>query len=214
MFSRFHARSPIGLRNFSRVSVRWNRTPTKPSNGALRRPPAHPSASSPPPPPRVQARVNMFTGYFSKYGYSPFFIYAGLGVIDTLLFFAAIRYYGHDRVIDFQISVRDYFGLGRSKKQNEDEDDFGKLDIGITKSKDSEINDKDKPHESVTLTTEILLAYSLHRALFFVRIPLTLALTPPVVRYCKRLGYDFSRPQKVQIGKGSTGAQRFGGWFF
>lgn len=51
--------------------------------------------------------------------------------------------------------------------------------------------------------TQLALAYAIHKSFIFVRVPLTAAVTPNVVKVLRRWGWDIGkrRPKAVQSGR-------------
>lgn len=48
--------------------------------------------------------------------------------------------------------------------------------------------------------TELALAYAVHKSFIFVRVPLTAAVTPKVVKVLRGWGWDIGRKGKPKIG--------------
>ena len=48
--------------------------------------------------------------------------------------------------------------------------------------------------------TELALAYAVHKSLIFIRVPLTAAVTPKVVKTLRGWGWDIGKKGKPKIG--------------
>lgn len=60
---------------------------------------------------------------------------------------------------------------------------------------------------NVGIWTELALAYAIHKSFIFIRVPLTAAVTPKVVKVLKRWGWDLSRkggPRRVKSTSGGS----------
>jgi hypothetical protein len=63
------------------------------------------------------------------------------------------------------------------------------------------MDDLEKP-EAASVWTEIALAYTIHKTLFaLIRVPLTVAITPPLVKWYHRKGYGAVLAQLPAVGK-------------
>lgn len=180
------------------------------------------TSSMPPPPP--PPRVPHVRSVFYQYGYSGIVVYFIISTLDLAILFGLVHNYGEKRVIEVENSVKEYFGIGKTSTNNHDKyggkiDDIEE-DIGLSKKKQTSNDINSKDHEldrnKTTLLTEFGIAYTLHRSLFFVRIPLTLAITPVIVKILQRRGYNIGKTTKVgsEFGTSATKSQRFGSWFF
>ena len=48
-------------------------------------------------------------------------------------------------------------------------------------------------HASLGLATQLALAYAIHKSFIFIRVPLTVALTPKVVKVLRGWGFDIGK---------------------
>lgn len=53
------------------------------------------------------------------------------------------------------------------------------------------------------LATQLALAYAIHKSFIFVRVPLTAAVTPKVVRVLRSWGWEIGKKTGKKAGKGS-----------
>lgn len=191
---------------------------SRPMVRTLRTSPIPPPNSGMPPP-----RVPHVRSVFYQYGYSGIVVYFIISTLDLAILFGLVHNLGEKKVIEVENSVKEYFGIGKTSTDNYDKyggkiDDID--DIGFTKKHQTSNNTNSKDLEldrnRTTLLTEFGIAYTLHRSLFFVRIPLTLAITPLVVKILQRRGYNIGKATTVgsEFGTSATRSQRFGSWFF
>ena len=123
---------------------------------------------------------------FKKYRWPALTVYLGLGVLDFAVAFVVVRAFGTERI-------------GRYEKiiLKKVEDTFGWKSKG-TPSQHLEVGAK----ETASIWTEIALAYTIHKTLFaLTRVPLTVAITPSLVRWYHRRGYGAVLAQIPVIGR-------------
>ena len=79
------------------------------------------------------------------------------------------------------------------EKNGEDEDHRGAL---------GEVDDaqREAGKECASLWTELVLAYAIHKSFIFIRVPLTAAVTPKVVKVLRGWGYDIGKKGGVREG--------------
>jgi hypothetical protein len=154
---------------------------------------------------------------FSRYGYPGIAIYFAISAFDLAILFGLVHTLGEEKIIELENAVKDYLGIGKPSDRDKyggriDESD----DIGITKKPESKILNPENHRNKTTLFTEFGIAYAIHRSLFFVRLPLTLVITPAVVNSLQKRGYKIGQAAapKSKFGTPATGGQRFGSWFF
>lgn len=161
----------------------------------------------------------------SKYGYSALGIYLGISAIDLAVTFGLVHSLGKEKIEKLQDEVKDYFGISKDSEESENESIEDKYGGRIDMSEDEQgngtpmISKKDTSQGSSTLLAEIAVAFAIHKSLIFLRVPLTVAVTPPIVKALQRWGYNVGKstfPTRVgsTMGTKSTAGQRFGSWFF
>lgn len=172
--------------------------------------------------PLKQSRIRYLA---SKYGYSALGIYLGISVIDLAVTFGLVHSLGKEKIEKLQDEVKDYFGIPKdsenSKKESIEDKYGGRIDMSEDEqgSNTPMISRKDTSRGSSTLLAEIAVAFAIHKSLIFLRVPLTVAITPPIVKTLQRWGYNVGKstfPTRVgsTMGTKSTAGQRFGSWFF
>ena len=122
---------------------------------------------------------------FKKYRWPALAVYVGLSAVDFGLAFIAVRAFGTERI-------------GRYEKiiLQKVEDTFG------WKTKGTPPHHIVEGKEMASIWTEIALAYTIHKTLFaLIRIPVTVAITPPLVKWYHRRGYGRVLAQIPGIGR-------------
>lgn len=119
-----------------------------------------------------------------EYGYSALGVYLTLSMLDLPLCYAIVHTAGREKIEYYENKVKQYFGYGKS-----DEELLRMQEI-------NKIEDENEPQaESEGLFswfswTEFAIAYGIHKSVFiFVRVPLTAALTPSIVKTLRRWGF-------------------------
>lgn len=165
----------------------------------------------------------------SKYGYSALGVYLGLSLLDLPLCFLLVHSLGTEKLDEWEIAIKKYFGMEideqeqeflKQKKIEEEEqaENFGKF-----MTKEDEEGKPDKKEGKWLgidkhIFAELGVAYAIHKSLIFIRLPITAAITPPIVRKLQAWGFNVGKgavkSAANKFGTRATGKQRFGSWFF
>lgn len=122
---------------------------------------------------------------FKKYRWSALTVYLGLSVADFGIAFLAVRAFGTEKI-------------GRYEKiiLKKVEDTIG------WKTKGTPPQHMQDSSEAASIWTEIALAYTIHKTLFaLIRVPVTVAITPPLVKWYTRKGYGAVLAQLPAVGR-------------
>ncbi|KAL4783235.1 hypothetical protein BJX76DRAFT_260779 [Aspergillus varians] len=129
-----------------------------------------------------------------EYGWSALWIYLFLSALDFPFCFAAVKLLGADKIGHYEHVVVEgvkgavnkvWPGAFETSKEEEEEEEKEKKEAGaqaVGKSKG--------PAEEASLWTQLVLAYAIHKSFIFVRVPLTAAITPKVVKQLRKWGWD------------------------
>jgi N-terminal acetyltransferase 2 len=121
---------------------------------------------------------------FKKYRWPALGIYLGLSFVDFGVAFLAVRAFGTERIGRYERII--------IKKV---EDTFG------YKTKGTAPEYMEGGPEVASIWTEIALAYTIHKTLFaLIRVPVTVAITPPLVKWYQRKGYGAVLARLPMIG--------------
>ncbi|KAK9453750.1 hypothetical protein V1511DRAFT_504393 [Dipodascopsis uninucleata] len=136
-------------------------------------------------------------GYFSnltkKYGWPVVYVYLGLSALDYPFCFAFVHYIGQEKVgqlehmaMEYAKPVLDYVNQLLVSIGLKSQGSYGT-------SIDHEPNQTpDKSSESTSKTgtpsllTEMAIAYGVHKSLVFIRLPLAVAITPSILKFCEK----------------------------
>lgn len=119
-----------------------------------------------------------------EYGYSALGVYLLLSALDLPLCYALVHTAGREKIEYYENKVKQYFGYGKSDEELKRIQEINKIE------------DAAEPQETPTgplswfSWTEFAIAYGIHKSVFiFVRVPLTAALTPTIVKTLRGWGF-------------------------
>lgn len=116
-----------------------------------------------------------------EYGYSALGVYFFLSMLDLPVCYLVVHSVGKEQIEVYENQVKQYFGYGKSDAQLEHEQAVGRLETP---------EEEKEGMFSWFLWTEFVLAYGIHKSVFiFVRVPLTAALTPLIVKMLRGWGF-------------------------
>ncbi|VVT44500.1 uncharacterized protein SAPINGB_P000437 [Magnusiomyces paraingens] len=170
------------------------------------------STATPPPSSSQQPPKKGIKALMAKYGYSALGVYLGLSAVDLPLSFLFVHSVGPERMEAWTSQVKGYFGYTTEEKSLEQDAETGHLDP--ERAKDPQPTQKWFGIDR-RLIAEFGVAYALHKSLIFIRIPITAAITPAVVRQLQKWGFNVGKAVTTTgLGSKATSKQRFGSWFF
>ena len=163
-------------------------------------------ASSTPQQP-VQAAVKKDTSLSGRikhlsqeYGRAAIVVYLGISLIDYAVALGLVHQLGAKRIRTAEKACLDaiehYTGWHR---HSDNHDGVGGEGSGNATA--AAAGEKD---EEVSIWTEAAIAYGIHKALFiFIRVPITAAITPPLVKALQRRGYKVGKSARdaAAVGK-------------
>ncbi|KAL4929612.1 uncharacterized protein BDV17DRAFT_59311 [Aspergillus undulatus] len=162
-------------RTFHSTHQRFNNKPSGPGY----------SYQSPNAAPSLSQRLKHLS---KEYGWSALWIYLFLSALDFPFCFAAVRLLGADKIGHYEhVVVEGFKGAvnevlpGAFEESKEEE---GAQEEQAVEKK------KKGPVEEASLWTQLALAYAIHKSFIFVRVPVTAAITPKVVKQLRAWGWD------------------------
>lgn len=142
-----------------------------------------------------------------EYGWTVVGVYAALSILDFPFCFLLVRTAGTDRVgewEDFVVSHAKALVPEKVKQSWRDwRKEMRKKELEITGDDDfsetlematwgvEEANAANK--RDASLATQLALAYAIHKSFIFLRVPLTAAVTPKVVKTLRGWGWDIGK---------------------
>ncbi|KAF8464079.1 hypothetical protein BDZ91DRAFT_660680 [Kalaharituber pfeilii] len=155
-----------------------------------------PPQQSQQPPTTLSARLKQLS---REYGYAALGVYLGLSLLDFPFCFLAVRYLGTERIGHLEERFLAWLRgiknrimgsepavavIGGDPQQGQT---YGESELEIAEEK--------VKREGASIWTELALAYAIHKSFIFVRVPLTAAVTPKVVKVLRGWGWDIGRKQ-------------------
>lgn len=149
-----------------------------------------------------------------EYGWAAVGVYFGLSAFDFPFCFAAVRLLGVDRIGHFEHVVVQTFKDAlhtvwpqkepTTPGQGPDEaaDKQGRLAQAESRNQEEASASSQLPHSRSALNshiidlgiwTQLALAYAIHKSFIFIRVPLTAAVTPKVVKTLRRWGWNIGK---------------------
>ncbi|KNG82546.1 peptide alpha-N-acetyltransferase Nat2 [Aspergillus nomiae NRRL 13137] len=129
-----------------------------------------------------------------EYGWSALGVYLLLSAMDFPFCFAAVRFLGAEKIGHYEhVVVEAFKGAVGTVLPSIQEEQFKEETNPRTDSSKGDVNGstvEKKLDEGASLWTQVALAYAIHKSLIFIRVPLTAAITPKVVKVLRQWGWD------------------------
>ncbi|KAJ5963359.1 uncharacterized protein N7479_003235 [Penicillium vulpinum] len=122
-----------------------------------------------------------------EYGWAALGVYLGLSALDFPFCFAAVRLLGVERIGHYEHVVVGFVkdklkGVWPQTGGSEAEDGQGQL-----------AQAEERNQEEASIWTQLVFAYAIHKSFVFIRVPLTAAVTPKVVKTLRGWGWDIGK---------------------
>ncbi|KAE8376489.1 hypothetical protein BDV26DRAFT_294044 [Aspergillus bertholletiae] len=132
-----------------------------------------------------------------EYGWSALGVYLLLSAMDFPFCFAAVRFLGAEKVGYYEhVVVEAFKGAVGTVLPSVQEVQFREETNSSSDSSKGDVEGsavEKKLDEGASLWTQVALAYAIHKSLIFIRVPLTAAITPKVVKVLRQWGWDIVR---------------------
>ncbi|KAL8742966.1 MAG: hypothetical protein Q9190_004626 [Brigantiaea leucoxantha] len=148
-----------------------------------------------------------------EYGWSALGVYLLLSALDFPFCFLAVRWLGTDRIGRWESAIVSTFWKlvqypwesGQNSQPVESEklrkkvEEYAEIDPGADAVgvpaydhgvKEAELLNKS---ENASIWTQLALAYAIHKSFIFIRVPVTAAILPKVVKTLRRWGWDIGK---------------------
>ncbi|KAL4790613.1 hypothetical protein BDV19DRAFT_393880 [Aspergillus venezuelensis] len=129
-----------------------------------------------------------------EYGWSALWIYLFLSALDFPFCFMAVRLLGADKIGHYEHVIVDGFKGAVNKVVpgvfDQEEEKGVDEQAAEAEAEQKQEAKKKGPAEEASLWTQLALAYAIHKSFIFVRVPLTAAITPKVVKQLRAWGWD------------------------
>lgn len=122
-----------------------------------------------------------------EYGWAALGVYLGLSALDFPFCFAAVRLLGVERIGYYEHVVIEFVKdklktVWPQTESPEAEDGQGQL-----------AQAEERNQEEASIWTQLVFAYAIHKSFIFIRVPLTAAVTPKVVKILRGWGWDIGK---------------------
>ncbi|KAI1136195.1 hypothetical protein F5Y05DRAFT_415378 [Hypoxylon sp. FL0543] len=146
-----------------------------------------------------------------EYGWAALGVYLGLTVLDFPFCFLLVRSVGTDRIGEIEHwvlsnikkvipeSVRNWWHEYRKALKESEKEQVGNDEISEhVEMAGWGVEEAERRHKAeASLGTQLALAYAVHKSFIFLRVPLTAAITPKVVKVLRSWGWNIGkRPGK------------------
>ncbi|PLB54323.1 hypothetical protein P170DRAFT_431954 [Aspergillus steynii IBT 23096] len=127
-----------------------------------------------------------------EYGWSALWVYLLLSAMDFPFCFAAVRLLGVERIGHYEhVIFESVKGAIDTVWSRTPETPTVESQVDGPGSKEPSAEEApSKPDGEASLWTQLALAYAIHKSFIFIRVPLTAAITPKVVKVLRQWGWD------------------------
>ncbi|MCJ1475358.1 hypothetical protein MMC13_004020 [Lambiella insularis] len=150
-----------------------------------------------------------------EYGWSAVGVYFLLTALDFPFCFIAVRALGTERIGEWEHKIIEWVKravpVQIPEKWRKTEKESGVMEaqdaLGATVAGyDHGVKEAEKANagESASIWTQLALAYAIHKSFIFVRVPLTISITPKVVRVLRGWGWDIGKRKSKSVAAGSA----------
>ncbi|EGV59995.1 hypothetical protein CANTEDRAFT_111000 [Yamadazyma tenuis ATCC 10573] len=146
----------------------------------------------PPPPPSGPKKPTGIKALMKEYGFSALGIYLGLSAIDLPLCYLLVHSAGKEEIEYYENKIKQTFGFGISDDDLKRQQEIDQLQQS-QEDLENPIGEESQSTLSYVLSqfswAEFAIAYTIHKSFIFIRLPLTAAITPPVVKLLRGWGF-------------------------
>ncbi|KAI1258649.1 peptide alpha-N-acetyltransferase Nat2 [Xylariaceae sp. FL1019] len=187
-----------------RSPVRTNR---RSFHNSSRKRSANPDPTKPKAPEKPQGLSARLKKLSREYGWSAVGVYFALSVLDFPFCFLLVRVVGTDRIGELEHwvvshatnmiphSVRDRWNEYRQALKQAEREHLGNDEISehVEMATWGVAEAEERHNAEASLGTQLALAYAIHKSFIFLRVPLTAAVTPKVVKVLRSWGWNIGK---------------------
>lgn len=165
-------------------------------------------------PPPQAPKATGIRALVKEYGYSALGIYLFLSALDLPICYAIVHSAGKEQIEIYENKVKQYFGFGKSDEDLKRLQEIKRIEEETAREKLPDAPKEKQDMFSWFLWTELAIAYGIHKSVFiFVRIPLTAAITPSIVKLLRGWGFQIGNKVVPPLGVQATKKHKWF-WFF
>ncbi|KAI9886870.1 MAG: hypothetical protein M1823_001306 [Watsoniomyces obsoletus] len=159
------------------------------------------NSTTPPPPPNSTTPSSLSLSQrlrklSREYGYSALGVYLVLSALDFPLCFLAVRHLGTEKIGHWEhVALEKFWQIvpfprpSSTTASSPSNDDVEEVEVV-----EGSIQEAQRHAEAdASIWTQLALAYAIHKSFIFIRVPLTAAVTPKVVRVLRGWGWDIGK---------------------
>lgn len=126
-----------------------------------------------------------------EYGYSALGVYLGLSCIDLPICYLIVHSMGKDEIEVYENKAKQFFGFGMLEEELKKKQEIDRIheESEATPDVTAKKEEGSKSILSQFSWTEFAIAYGLHKSLIFIRVPITAAITPGIVKVLRGWGF-------------------------
>ncbi|KAJ5812594.1 hypothetical protein N7474_008895 [Penicillium riverlandense] len=132
-----------------------------------------------------------------EYGWAALGVYLGLSALDFPFCFAAVRLLGVDRIGHYEHVAIEFLKstFGSAWPQLTKEEGQAEVAVATEDAQQGRLARADERNRGAeaSIWTQLALAYAIHKSFIFIRVPLTAAVTPKVVKMLRRWGWNIGK---------------------
>ncbi|MCJ1283928.1 hypothetical protein MMC26_003259 [Xylographa opegraphella] len=172
-----------------------------------------PNLNSPEPSLTLSQRMRKLS---REYGWSAVGVYLLLTAIDFPFCFIAVRAIGTDRIGEWEHHIVEWFKRAvpiqiPAKWRGAGGESAEEVQVavdGAIAGYDHGVKDAEKANagESASIWTQLALAYAIHKSFIFIRVPITAAITPKVVKVLRGWGWNIGK-RKSKVAPSSAASK-------
>lgn len=148
-------------------------------------------SGKPTPPPQTGKKPTSLKHLMKEYGYAGLGVYLALSFVDLPICYVMVHSLGQEQIEYYENKAKQTFGYGVSDEELQRKHEINR----IHESTDNEDTSPQEQSGALKMIlaqfswTEFAIAYGIHKSLIFIRLPITAAITPGIVKVLRRWGF-------------------------
>lgn len=128
-----------------------------------------------------------------EYGYAGLGVYLLLTAVDLPICYVVVHSAGKEQIEVYENKVKQAFGYGKTEEELLKAQEINRINEEILAAAEVHVDPKDETWLHYLYSqfswTEFALAYGIHKSLIFIRVPITAAITPGIVKALRGWGF-------------------------
>lgn len=148
-------------------------------------------SANPTPRPQGRKKPKSLKHLMKEYGYAGLGVYLALSFVDLPLCYVLVHSMGQEQIEYYENKAKQTFGYGMSDVDLDKKHEINR--IHEKAEQDHAGSEQEQGIFSMLLSkfswTEFAIAYGIHKSLIFIRLPITAAITPGIVKGLRNWGF-------------------------